>query len=243
MSYERTHGITPACAGSRQINHATLQSSQDHPRVCGEQNAVSALLEVRSGSPPRVRGAVISLTFWAFFVGITPACAGSRQYLERDRIRVADHPRVCGEQYTKAWTARKMRGSPPRVRGAEMLYHKFIYAIRITPACAGSSHPCHHPRPCHPDHPRVCGEQCIKYATACYNRGSPPRVRGAGQHILLSWLCIRITPACAGSRLSINEGEKTAEDHPRVCGEQLGLSTIPWTMMGSPPRVRGAVGL
>ena len=217
LSFQR---ITPACAGSSSKGDELRTDAWDHPRVCGEQTDQSRHTTIVTGSPPRVRGAERSKRLVGGAIRITPACAGSRQYLERDRIRVADHPRVCGEQYTKAWTARKMRGSPPRVRGAEMLYHKFIYAIRITPACAGSSHPCHHPRPCHPDHPRVCGEQCIKYATACYNRGSPPRVRGAGQHILLSWLCIRITPACAGSRLSINEGEKTAEDHPRVCGEQ-----------------------
>ena len=33
-------GITPACAGNRQLYIRGNQRSQDHPRVCGEQEVV-----------------------------------------------------------------------------------------------------------------------------------------------------------------------------------------------------------
>jgi len=50
-----------------------------------------------------------------------------------------------------------------------------------------------------------------------------------------------ITPACAGSSACLRLTVARFEDHPRVCGEQPYnlLSNI--QLMGSPPRVRGAV--
>ena len=49
-------GITPACAGNSAHKQFTLFERWDHPRVCGEQASVSALIRHMGGSPPRVRG-------------------------------------------------------------------------------------------------------------------------------------------------------------------------------------------
>ena len=51
-------GITPACAGKRQLNDNTLRE--------------------HGGSPPRVRGKVPVLQVDLQLRGITPACAGKR---------------------------------------------------------------------------------------------------------------------------------------------------------------------
>ena len=48
--------ITPACAGKSEKKVPFLPPYQDHPRVCGEKEAVTKRLEMREGSPPRVRG-------------------------------------------------------------------------------------------------------------------------------------------------------------------------------------------
>ena len=52
-------GITPACAGKRDVDtsHADLQ--QDHPRMCGEKSVSAEDAHDVAGSPPRVRGKVL----------------------------------------------------------------------------------------------------------------------------------------------------------------------------------------
>ena len=52
----RLVGITPACAGNSQSITATLTSTGDHPRVCGEQASATTGKATMTGSPPRVRG-------------------------------------------------------------------------------------------------------------------------------------------------------------------------------------------
>ena len=49
-------GITPACAGKRQVDVAQMGIRQDHPRVCGEKLLVFVRSRKYGGSPPRVRG-------------------------------------------------------------------------------------------------------------------------------------------------------------------------------------------
>ena len=73
--------------------------------------------------------------------------------------------------------------------------------------------------------------------------GSPPRVRGKAQDDLLTLLQAGITPACAGKRCTHGQPNPAHEDHPRVCGEKVGISGRLIFALGSPPRVRGKVAL
>ena len=57
--YVVTHtkvGITPAYAGKSSGSWGFRSSRKDHPRVCGEKDAIFCALCQRQGSPPRVRG-------------------------------------------------------------------------------------------------------------------------------------------------------------------------------------------
>ena len=69
--------------------------------------------------------------------------------------------------------------------------------------------------------------------------GSPPRARGedAAEEIIREDL--RITPACAGRRMSILDFIGDTEDHPRVRGEKADLDVDVIFKGGSPPRARG----
>ena len=90
--------ITPACAGKSMHTLLTSAAVRDHPRVCGEKEAVGQHQCRIGGSPPRVRGKVISTIVFNGIPGITPACAGKslRRLLEPHLHE--DHPRVCGEK-------------------------------------------------------------------------------------------------------------------------------------------------
>ena len=49
----------------------------------------------------------------------------------------------------------------------------------------------------------------------------------------------RITPAYAGKRMEDLQEGNTVQDHPRLCGEKLGVYTRSDKTGGSPPPMRG----
>ena len=110
-------GITPACAGKRDLGNEHPPHPRDHPRVCGEK-MVSMIPHRRSrGSPPRMRGKVQTIADHLLQQGITPAYAGKRVSRSPAKTGAWNHPRVCGE---KAFGCRRCtfpQGSPPRMRG------------------------------------------------------------------------------------------------------------------------------
>ena len=152
--------ITPACAGKTPFSCKRHYSPPDHPRVCGENVPVIRAPRTHDGSPPRVRGKLITIEYEFRKGWITPACAGktchSRSGCSRDpdHPRVcgentctgaepaaspADHPRVCGENYWLSALPHFAVGSPPRVRGKPDANPGRDTTARITPACAGKT--------------------------------------------------------------------------------------------------------
>ena len=73
--------------------------------------------------------------------------------------------------------------------------------------------------------------------------GSPPHVRGKGSTNGGSSWSQRITPACAGKRVEFYAERHKDQDHPRMCGEKTDAQYQLPIMQGSPPHVRGKVGL
>ena len=91
--------------------------------------------------------------------GITPAYAGkSRQILDTVYI-CQDHPRLCGEKEMKSSPISSPIGSPPPMRGKEILRQFGVPLCRITPAYAGKSAPLARNLFTGEDHPRLCGEK------------------------------------------------------------------------------------
>ena len=74
---------------------------QDHPRVCGEKLPATGRRCPGQGSPPRVRGKAPFLCYAFNNQGITPACAGKRRHAAGLQRHQRDHPRVCGEKFTR----------------------------------------------------------------------------------------------------------------------------------------------
>ena len=186
-----------------------------------------------------MRGKRVLLSLDGHRAGITPACAGktfTRHGLHAIR---QDHPRVCGENVIPERSFLRAGGSPPRVRGKPRCGCALGSAKRITPACAGKTCPsCQRSIPPQ-DHPRVCGENALVSLAYVDKVGSPPRVRGKLASLSMSYLPSRITPACAGKTFRDYLRRDRAEDHPRVCGENMQWSGEMTGAGGSPPRVRG----
>ena len=109
----------------------------------------------------------------------------------------------------------------------------------IIPACAGNRR--ERAKICSGawDHPRVCGEQTVKYKVAQDYKGSSPRVRGTGFARSSAQDGRGIIPACAGNSCFSIIHKSNAGDHPRVCGEQFPDKEQSVISPGSSPRVRG----
>ena len=135
----RPPGITPAYAGKRDDTPSITHLRGDHPRVCGEKDAICKSCPARQGSPPRMRGKARQAVYKDIKHGITPAYAGKRRQLILLASPCQDHPRVCGEKLQMQSLGDGQSVSPPRMRGKVPLGYKDCLHDRITPAYAGKS--------------------------------------------------------------------------------------------------------
>ena len=132
-------------------------------------------------------------------------------------------------------------GSSPHVRGARRLRHVRFQSAGIIPACAGST-PCRSTACCPKrDHPRMCGEHLMRALALSLKSGSSPHVRGALNHPCGGIAMLGIIPACAGSTRFHLDSQRGGRDHPRMCGEHIGLVKDNISETGSSPHVRGAL--
>ena len=214
-------GITPARAGKSWTPDGWMCSRKDHPRACGEECDVDAYHKMPFGSPPRVRGRVYLLNTCSN-CRITPARAGKRGAGSLHGQPAEDHPRACGEELRIFAPGRKVKGSPPRVRGRGApdqgagRGHGSPPRVRgrvgdragphlilgITPARAGKRISGFLPAAGQWDHPRACGEERKVNPPVGKKKGSPPRVRGRGPTGLPLMTPGGITPARAGKSSS-----------------------------------------
>ena len=86
-----------------------------------------------------MRGKVVCLCNMKRVIGITPAYAGKRTGLICKYPLVRDHPRLCGEKDRANKKMHVVQGSPPPMRGKEVIKATKNLPARITPAYAGKS--------------------------------------------------------------------------------------------------------
>ena len=111
----------------------------------------------------------------------------------------------------------------------------------IIPAYAGSTPCCRWACRSLRDHPRVCGEHNNGGNGGVNMRGSSPRMRGARRRRGREDARERIIPAYAGSTCHPALGQASPRDHPRVCGEHAFCFLMLLDILGSSPRMRGAL--
>ena len=167
-------GITPAYAGKSpcwRLNHLRCR---DHPRLCGEKAPARLLVSLPSGSPPPMRGKASDSVYSPRRTGITPAYAGKRKSGLDSTKNIRDHPRLCGEKFRSKFVLSRCKGSPPPMRGKELLEALEDTDDRITPAYAGKRKCRRCPIWYTGDHPRLCGEKyCVGCVSDRYGRITP----------------------------------------------------------------------
>ena len=231
--------ITPACAGKTRYRLNLNTSSQDHPRLRGE-NICWIMISVRMvGSPPLARGKQIYASKVYASKGITPACAGKTSIFNCNFDICQDHPRLRGENECCFDCDGLALGSPPLARGKLRVSSAHGVQERITPACAGKTYRTDYIVRVRKDHPRLRGENSACLLRTECRKGSPPLARG--KHICTA--CrgsrSRITPACAGKTCVLGENSTSVWDHPRLRGENAACQADSEGGLGSPPLARG----
>ena len=131
--------ITPAGAGKTTYSANYQCASKDHPRRCGENVVAFSTTPLMVGSPPQVRGKLVSVLIMIVLTRITPAGAGKTALAVADGVPAKDHPRRCGENLGYVTTGGFLRGSPPQVRGKLLQFIGSCRKARITPAGAGKT--------------------------------------------------------------------------------------------------------
>ena len=214
-------GITPAYAGKSSAFIRSSPVNQDHPRLCGEKCTFCHGKAVADGSPPPMRGKAENPCTPVNPCRITPAYAGKSTKLYQIHLPARDHPRLCGEKYSIYRREGIPYGSPPPMRGKEVLVACEESQRGITPAYAGKSSLLHHRFAFPKDHPRLCGEKlcCCRCDLRC--QGSPPPMRGKGSSQSFKKSSTGITPAYAGKRVTCQVEILKGWDHPRLCGEKI----------------------
>ncbi len=136
------------------------------------------LRNVRTGSPPQVRGKQVYYGSVIADMRITPAGAGKTDKQRQRFDDFEDHPRRCGENSCNSSIITGKLGSPPQVRGKQSRQTFRLSAHRITPAGAGKTSKRNCSRRTRRDHPRRCGENDDGRRRLICTKGSPPQVRG-----------------------------------------------------------------
>ena len=131
-----------------------------------------------------------------------------------------DHPRLRGEQLTFWVQITGGIGSPPLARGTGDGSASQTRQVGITPACAGNSARAMSQCERIQDHPRLRGEQLHSVRHGAGDKGSPPLARGTVALPISLYAVRRITPACAGNRMTYGKLGAPYRDHPRLRGEQ-----------------------
>ena len=148
---------------------------------------------------------------------------------------------MCGEHLAAAANGLHTVGSSPHVRGTPAAETDGERLAGIIPACAGNTGSTSQRSPATRDHPRMCGEHCLRRRPAYHRTGSSPHVRGTLPRSASGLLETGIIPACAGNTAPTASANRTFGDHPRMCGEHLIYRENVGWYEGSSPHVRGTL--
>ena len=155
-------GSPPHMRGKEMYRALLLASLRITPAHAGKSPCQFVHTPIHRGSPPHMRGKVALVNRTKLSNGITPAHAGKRDFRVLHQHLQEDHPRTCGEKGRRNDAADIRAGSPPHMRGKDVLHPDAEACNGITPAHAGKSRLLGNFLPDGRDHPRTCGEKTKK---------------------------------------------------------------------------------
>ena len=144
---------------------------------------------------------------------------GKRKGVHAVRDAHMEHPRVCGENLIGWIRGIMFIGTSPRMRGKPDWVALTAQKYRNIPAYAGKT--------------KLCLSVNVLYD------GTSPRMRGKLRTFELSARQQRNIPAYAGKTSGRSPRHQSAQEHPRVCGENHQHRRRRRKYVGTSPRMRG----
>ena len=129
----------PACAGKTTTAPYPSATTQEHPRVRGENNALRGDVKTITGTSPRARGKLLDDVTNGFERRNIPACAGKTGIMGAPGGSGKEHPRVRGENVGETYESFVTSGTSPRARGKRPNVCYTGNNLRNIPACAGKT--------------------------------------------------------------------------------------------------------
>ena len=209
--------------------------------MCGEHPRAASNSASRSGSSPRVWGALGQIRKAQQAARLIPTCVGSTTTGARNLRGRPAHPHVCGEHKRLMRRVPALSGSSPRVWGALEIAIGRLVPDRLIPTCVGSTSLAQTSAAKTSAHPHVCGEHQVLQPRFNRDLGSSPRVWGALTLVNDPRKVLRLIPTCVGSTLELFPTSDAPSAHPHVCGEHARIVSDIRCSFGSSPRVWGAL--
>jgi len=209
---------TPASAGRTSPKSARTWATAEHPRVGGTDSAVTFIMGVVPGTPPRRRDGRVQQGHRAAQRRNTPASAGRTSSPRSTTPCRTEHPCVGGTDPEAIEHVTDRSGTPPRRRDGRQASARPDLPERNTPASAGRTSSGGWRGGYRPEHPRVGGTDKHCRLAKSWPTGTPPR-RWDGRPCARNRRPPgRNTPASAGRTRSGQGRRPRAAEHPRVGG-------------------------
>ncbi len=172
-------------------------------------------------------------------IRFTPALVGKTYPINLHLSSIKVHPHACGENGKPARIICGKPGSPPRLWGKQHDNAADGSAQRFTPTLVGKTNPRHLKRLRQRVHPHACGENTTNTFRNGAMIGSPPRLWGKHDILLVDSSDDRFTPTLVGKTRPCLWPQHQRAVHPHACGENDGARLAYSNRHGSPPRLWG----
>ena len=230
---------TPADAGTTSGRSWPPNIRWEHPRGCGDDRPLPREQGIARGTPPRMRGRRACLGVGGPVGRNTPADAGTTGFVVTGFKSDQEHPRGCGDDPRCFPSSRPVGGTPPRMRGRQVIDHLHLGRGRNTPADAGTTEAGGTNSTAIGEHPRGCGDDPASSKLGRSMDGTPPRMRGRRRMDMMRSEGSRNTPADAGTTRVTMQMSRARSEHPRGCGDDGCREQLCCGRHGTPPRMRG----
>ena len=154
-------------------------------------------------------------------------------------MSMEEHPRIRGENAVLRKASNGNVGTSPHTRGKPVSAVAPLVGDRNIPAYAGKTGFRKAAAEVNQEHPRIRGENGVLRLIHPPKGGTSPHTRGKRANLLRFDCEQRNIPAYAGKTLWVVTNTQSAEEHPRIRGENDRLWTGVQHACGTSPHTRG----
>ena len=231
--------LIPARAGKTSPNRGATRKIGAHRRMGGENHVGERSGRLCSGSSPRGRGKLPYPRRARAGPRLIPAWAGKTSGSGSGSAVAGAHPRMGGENFALGAGGLDASGSSPHRRGKRVECGDEPCGRGLIPAWTGKTSRASTWPTAGASHPRVDGENLMRWHVSGPATGLSPRGRGKRTNSHDHKTDWGLIPARAGKTRMPRRTHSRLTAHPRAGGENVRVRRSILSTQGSSPRGRG----